>query len=113
MTNREKVVRGLECCTSVDWTALRPTEEPCCEACPYAEKRGTSECIYGLLKDALSLLREERVRDEQRSDTIIGLWGGHCPRCDRHNSRRDGRDGHVTYCARCGAALRWQGGEAE
>ena len=49
MSDFEKVLKGLECCT----TALG------CKACPYSEKGvGTDDCQLESTQDALELLKE-------------------------------------------------------
>ena len=56
MIDREKVIKGLECC-------LVQTDEvpPLCEECPYCdEKIGTCEYYFSdLLSDAITLLKEQ------------------------------------------------------
>lgn len=54
MIDREKVIRGLECCE-------HPYEKKC-DACPYILYTPDSmECTAYLSKDALELLREQQM----------------------------------------------------
>ena len=58
MTDREKVLTGLECLI---------TDEVPCNECPYDKKR--SYCIKSIAKDALALLKEqESVIEALKSD---------------------------------------------
>lgn len=50
MSNREKVIKGLECCTSEDG----------CRHCPYREIDG-HVCSVVVIRDAIALLREQEA----------------------------------------------------
>lgn len=52
MPDREKVIKGLECCNSPN----RHVD------CPYDGARHYNSCTYRLLSDALALLREQEPR---------------------------------------------------
>ena len=54
MTEREKVIKGLECC-------LNTSEfEECTENCPYCTKElGEGVCSENMMRDALSLLKAQ------------------------------------------------------
>lgn len=56
MADREKVIRGLECCTTFDSKGF-----PLCEECPYADD-GTCPELDQLHRDALELLKEQEPR---------------------------------------------------
>lgn len=58
MTDREKVIKGLECCR------IQQNEvPPICEACPYADDAwGTCEDMSGLLNDAYVMLKAQEPR---------------------------------------------------
>lgn len=52
MIDREKVLRGLECCTSTDYT--------CRDDCPYDFENGdefSTECMHSLIEDAFELIQ--------------------------------------------------------
>lgn len=51
MTDREKVVKGLECCHQINQTE--------CFKCPYSRGNG---CTYALMGDALALLKAQQPR---------------------------------------------------
>lgn len=58
MTDREKVVKGLECCH-----VQRNEAPPLCEDCPYMNPmEGTCDALDELLGDALTLLKEQQPR---------------------------------------------------
>lgn len=52
MNDREKVIKGLECCSRVSW--LCPTV-----ACPYYGKGHEFGCSFQLKRDAFELLKEQ------------------------------------------------------
>ena len=56
MPDREKVIKGLECCTTM------PDIYPHCEECPYAGAEGTCANMNGLHRDALALLKAQEPR---------------------------------------------------
>lgn len=72
MPDREKVIKGLECCVSGN-TAI-------CErlGCPYAdEHEGIGDtCIDTLMADALALLKAQEAEsvDAPKPDSDIGCW---------------------------------------
>ena len=58
MADREKVIRGLECCTTGDPDSSRE-----CKKCPYRRKGITNEpCFNALHADALALLKGQEAR---------------------------------------------------
>lgn len=67
MADREKVIRGLECC-ALDLLSS-------CEGCPYTEETRCSEHLCG---DVLALLREQEPRvltpEEIRSGAVEVAW---------------------------------------
>lgn len=65
MTDREKVIKGLECLIS--------NEVPC-EGCPYY---GSGYCLRNIAKDAMELLKEQgwNVLTEDADGVIHGLPG--------------------------------------
>lgn len=66
MTEREKVIKGLELCT------FDGTIENCIkEGCPYLGGNGVGYCIDNLMRDALALLKAQ----EPRVMTIGDLYG--------------------------------------
>ena len=56
--DREKVLKGLAACTN------GANKLPNCVACPYTDETGVCQDIEKMHQDALTLLREERPKDE-------------------------------------------------
>ena len=62
MTDREKVIRGLETCSHAD--------EVGCDQCPYYSTQGVRGCQSTMQMDAFALLREPQP------PTLV-----YCPNC--------------------------------
>ena len=64
MPDREKVIKGLECCTS----------EQACKGCPYSQSETGHLCSFNCIHDALALLKEQQniVRCKDCSNWIPG-----------------------------------------
>ena len=89
MTDREKVIKGLECLI---------TNEVPCDGCPYNEGENSS-CLRNIANDALELLKEqEPVAPKKQEETRI--WTV-CGNCSQHLISK------WTYCPYCGQAVRW------
>ena len=68
MIDREKVIKGLECCADLQ----RDTMHRVCDVCPYNDsynrdfykdpRQGACVSIHPLLRDALELLKEQKPR---------------------------------------------------
>lgn len=87
MADREKVVRGLECCGT----------KMGCEECPYDPLVGG--CFSALHKDALELLKPiEPI--EERLDEVDSIY--RCGNCQTHFYYRQQK-----YCAICGRMAKW------
>ena len=108
MVDREKVVKGLECCISGNTAICKRV------GCPYAEEHdGIGDtCIDHLMADALALLKaQEPVMVEERADTDTI----NCPKCGQQFAR-GGRDKSIyldtdeepNYCPKCGQAVKWE-----
>jgi hypothetical protein len=66
MADREKVIRGLECCITCDPDGSRE-----CKKCPYRRKGITNEpCFNALHADALALLKEQEPRVMTKEEVI-------------------------------------------
>ena len=58
MNNREKVIKGLQCCQNIDLICMDVhCFEPEYSKCPY---HGSESCIADLCKDTLKLLQEQK-----------------------------------------------------
>ena len=97
MPDREKVIKGLEVCTSIE------DGESCPKECPYYQ-----DVCYGydqLMRDALALLKEQEAvepiliregRNKNYNDYV-------CPHCDNEVCYEQ------NYCSECGARFLWEG----
>ena len=91
MPDREKVMRGLECCcTHIVGMS--------CGNCPYEieqrEDEGISDCTSVLAYDALDLLKEQ----EPIWNDVLNVWT--CPSCGQMVS--------TNYCRDCGRSVKWE-----
>ena len=100
MTDREKVIKGLECCITDGLD--------CPNDCPYIGDCNRKQ----LHTDALDLLKaQEPVMVEERADTDTI----NCPKCGQQFARV-GRDKSIyldtdeepNYCPNCGQAVKWE-----
>jgi hypothetical protein len=95
MRDREKVIKGLECCVN---------DLGECDFCPYDEGRGKLACGKNLYSDAIALLKaQEPVKP------IPGLWDRDiqlfiCGEC----GGEIGAGGIAKYCFHCGRAVKWK-----
>ena len=87
MTDREKVIKGLNCCTHTDGAE--------CPNCPYWQD---DDCVEALNADALALMKEQEK---------IGHWIYKkyddmfmCSCCEKYSIRND-----YPYCHWCGAKM--------
>ena len=92
MTDREKAIKGLECCG----------ETMNCNECPYDSEMGG--CFRNLKADALKLLKEQEPVKPILA--YIGKYtainGYRCPVCntDLYHLQK--------YCNECGRAVKWE-----
>ena len=93
MADREKVIKGLECCRDLDMTDMR-----CPDACPYHDDSNEFGCCHytPLMNDAIALLKaQEPVTEEvygRGYDTAgnyhwYGVYTGH------HIMSKENKDG--------------------
>lgn len=95
MIDREKIIRGLHCCSRTD-------DDNCCN-CPYDAM--DSDCSALMSMDVLELLKEQEAvepvlmregRNEYYNDYV-------CPECD--NELVFGQN----FCSECGRQVKWDG----
>lgn len=87
--NREKVIKGLECCVSYDFK---------CNDCPYQNDGGASD---ELKADALALLKAQEPMDPIRK--VIGCgWRYFCSKCGNSIVSQQ------HFCQDCGQAVKWK-----
>ena len=91
MADREKVIKGLECC--IEWDS--------CNKCPYEtpNEYDIAECTLSLHKDALALLKEQEVI-KPFSDDDGAYWCGSC---------HEDMVWHQKFCSNCGRPVLWEG----
>ena len=101
MPDREKVIKGLECCASMNGGA--------CRECPYSSECVASEVLYQtgtahLAADALALLKEQEPipcgEKIKAGDVVLDFYEcGYCKNAIRKPWR---------YCPFCGKAVKWR-----
>lgn len=111
MIDREKVVKGMECC--IPMTLKDGLAD--CGNCPYDRKitidGGITECCHDLMADALSLLKaQEPVKPiiethwETPSvyDEDVKVTENKCGACGAEIDKWD------KFCRMCGMAVKWE-----
>lgn len=118
MEDREKVIKGLECCTRYE-TGKQLNS---CLDCPYVEPIGFNQfrCKSQEMKeDALALLKEQEAelsyRDAKKiTHNATKLDDATCPSCGNVVGEKqiwEGRKIFIQwkYCIFCGQKLDWEG----
>jgi len=109
MTDREKVIKGLECHAEVN-----------CVECPYRD--GWRTCPFGetLLADALALLKQEAkqaikqtyhvmMNRDYENPIEVTRYDWLCPNCKSLLCRDiDVIDDNYHFCKVCGQAVKWE-----
>ena len=94
MPDREKVIKGLDCCRQM---CMDYEIEWCPSDCPY---RDDGECIQTLCADALALLREQ-----EKTKVVFRQYDGsvesECGNCGLY------LDKTYSVCPKCGKELDW------
>lgn len=96
MPEREKVIKGLECCNNDE-----------CDNCSYyrsCDENDLGTCRATLHRDALVLLKaQEPVKP------LPGLWDRDIPLFSCGGCGGEiGAKGISKYCSRCGRAVKWE-----
>ena len=108
MTDREKVIKGLECC--MKWTGEPNTATCHCSDCSYTNMDILGErCLIDLINDALALLKEQEsatefiLDDYQPTCKTCGFkpFVGYIPKIEWMKERG------YKYCPGCGMAVKW------
>lgn len=99
MADKEKVIKGLECC--MKWTGEPNTATCHCSDCSYTNMDVFGQrCLIDLINDALELLKEQEAVEPIVAFTRAnGTKAFSCPRCSALI-----RGGN--YCSHCGQALK-------
>ena len=96
MVDREKVLKGLQCCVHSEDTGECPDE------CPYYDKCWVDEDLYvSLHKDALELLKDEPSL--VLNIVKFNCYHGDCPACGKRIHYN-----FTKYCPRCGKRVKWE-----
>jgi len=102
MAEREKVIKGLECCMVGDG------HSPKCELCPYATVGDdTCQTMDGLFADALALLKAQEPMKPTRYQEGRWFKTWRCGVCGGTLVFRNGED-KPSYCTDCGRAVKWE-----
>lgn len=109
MPDREKVLKGLECCEKTDGSD--------CKNCPYTDD---CDCVEFMSRDALALLKKqeatikaqqfvlnnacEKLKEQKMAmkPKNIDKVGGNCPVCGLRMARNH------KYCYQCGQEMDWE-----
>ena len=86
MKDLEKVIKGLEHCSSDDG----------CKGCPYSKNESGHVCSVVCLRDAIALLKEQEPVKPIRLEN----WYK-CPSCSGNIVS------NMEYCPRCGRKVKW------
>lgn len=100
MVDREKVIKGLECCI-----LQNPDDKPRCGECPYE-----GNCVNRLKMDALSMLKaQEPIEPIKEIDYESDADGEerpysmyYCRKCKEYIEIDQ------KYCDHCGQAVKWE-----
>lgn len=106
MADREKVIKGLECCTRGD---------VCFSDCPYFKEvpMADGRCITAVQADALALLKEqEAIKPTTFVDKDTGETRYECSNCGYEVGYEElAVSGIVeikhSYCPNCGKKVKW------
>lgn len=94
-TDRERIIRAIECCIS------DPDGKRACDKCPYGEAQANGRHCQNLMhNDALNLLKERNPEVEVLNE-IDRLYK--CPECHKAFFYQKQR-----FCDRCGKAVKWE-----
>ena len=98
MDDLQKVMKGLECCSSGN---------SCQGKCPYDEMGYEwTDCVRPLARDALALLKakEQKLVANITKEKKIML-SGYCPACGEFICCMENEK--TKYCESCGQAVKW------
>lgn len=116
MTDREKVIRGLECCLP---TGLVKSGDAC-NQCPYGsldKRHSDGYCIRKIMEDALELLKEQEpvahaawlCKETSTAYDLYGVktWAAKykCSKCGSTHRAIEAHMSSYSYCPNCGARM--------
>ena len=109
MADREKVIKGLECC---DYNILTNT----CFQCPYLDlnkEKGMAICTAELAHNALALIREQEPVSPSEMDVSPIRMEYYCGACGAlvgvESACGDDEKFRHPFCPQCGKAVLWNG----
>ena len=102
MPDREKVIKGLECCVK---TTIE--ESKCADNCPYKSQCWDGTMFLDILQDALELLKAQEpvkpfVTGNGHTFEEAETWWYVCGNCNEPIDPND------QYCRHCGRAVKWE-----
>jgi len=103
VTKKEKVIKGLECCT-------QPSCE-CANDCPYSHKEYIyQDCRDVLMADALALLKAQEAVEPTEPDEDNMRYCGACGSPVGYEVLEAPGIEYVqySYCPKCGQAVKWE-----
>jgi hypothetical protein len=105
MADREKVIKGLECCKNTDMNF--DCDTVCGDShnkCPYREpeNEAVGSCMNNLINDAIALLEAQEPIAPHDYDPVIYGHRYTCGNCHHSLWRND------NYCSQCGKAVKWE-----
>ena len=97
MTDREKVIKGLECCGAT----------MNCNECPYDSEMGG--CFRNLKADALKLLKEQEPVPPRKAKRYIEYSDTAVTFPDTYDCGKCGEElpNNAKYCPGCGRTVKW------
>lgn len=96
MADREKVIKGLECCKGYEYK---------CNECPYFDQKLEEGCDNeALYADTLELLKEQEAVEPEKACSSSGVtWWNICGNCKTAINPND------KFCHECGRPVLWEG----
>jgi ribosomal protein S27AE len=101
VTEKEKVVKGLEICSAGEWNSTGGRDHT---DCPYYPAGYTGCTCKLLMRDALALLKGQEPKLVHVTADISHRKIGECPTCGKLINSGD----YPNYCGRCGQAVKWE-----
>jgi Zn finger protein HypA/HybF involved in hydrogenase expression len=97
MTDREKVIKGLECCIK-----RNPDDKTRCGECPYE-----GACLNRLKSDALAMLKAQEPTSTPQAEWLLykGRQGATCSFCKHTYHDVYDVESYDYYCRHCGAKM--------
>ena len=96
---RKKVIKGLEICSAGEWNSTDGRDHT---DCPYYPAGYTGCTCKLLMRDALTLLREQEPVKPVKEQIFSSIYGWVCGACSFPLLSDS-----YTYCPKCGRAVKW------